>query len=108
MKRPWLQKYAQGLRSISAMNIPVHSAHACYFIILSLFPALVLLLSILRYTGLTPESFMDLLTGLIPEALEPYAWKLISGTYAHTSRMVISVSVLTALFRYRKIGFTRH
>lgn len=98
MKIPWLNQCRRHLRRISAMNISVHSAHACYFIILSLFPSLVLLLGILRYTGLQPENLMDLLTGLIPEALEPYAWNLISGTYANTSRIVISVSVLTALW----------
>ena len=98
MKISWLNRLKRGWHCVSDMNIPVHSAHACYFIILSLFPSLVLLLGILRYTSLQPENLMDLLTGLIPEALELYAWNLISGTYTHTSRIVISVSVLTALW----------
>ena len=98
MKISWLNRLKRSWHCVSDMNIPVHSAHACYFIILSLFPSLVLLLGILRYTSLQPENLMDLLTGLIPEALELYAWNLISGTYTHTSRVVISVSVLTALW----------
>ena len=34
------------------MRIPGHAANAGYFIVLSVFPALVLILSLLRYTAL--------------------------------------------------------
>lgn len=90
----WLRR-AQTLR---AMHISTHAAHACYFIVLSVFPTLVLIFGILRYTALRPGDLMDLLGGLLPDALLPHAWKLISGAYANTSKMVISVSALTAIW----------
>ena len=34
------------------MNIPLHSAYPGFFLVLSLFPGLLLLLGILRYTSL--------------------------------------------------------
>ena len=34
------------------MHIPLHSAYTCFFLILSLFPGLLLLLGVLRYTAL--------------------------------------------------------
>ncbi len=83
---------------LAALKIPAHAAHAGYFLVLSLFPALVLLLSLLRYTGLQPEYFADSLEGLIPSALMPYAKKLILNTYYNTSGAVVSLSAVTALW----------
>ncbi len=90
-----LRKLAGEVREL---EISVHSANACYFIILSAFPTLVLLLGLLRYTRLEPLDLMDLMEGFLPDALEPYAWNMISGTYSNTSRAVLSVSALTALW----------
>ena len=90
----WLRRAA----TLRAMHISTHAAHACYFIVLSVFPLLVLMLGLLRYTALEPGDLLDLIGGLLPDALLPYAWKLISGAYTNTSRTVISVSALTALW----------
>ena len=98
MDRFWESKIGKLVRWVSAMNIPVHAANACYFLVLSIFPTLVLMLGLLRYTSLQPGDLMDLTEGFLPEALLPYAWKLISGTYENTSKLVVSVSAVTALW----------
>lgn len=85
-------------RHLGEMKIGLHASHACYFLVLSLFPALVLVLGLLRYTSLEAADLMDLVSGLVPDALEPYLWKLISGTYNNTSKVVVSVSALTTLW----------
>lgn len=92
------EKYRQRIRELQKMEISVHSAHACYFLVLSLFPTLVLLLGLLRHTGLQAADLMELVSGFLPIALQPYAWNLISQTYGRTSRMVLSASALTALW----------
>ena len=91
-------KWLRHLSLLRQMHISTHAAHACYFIVLSVFPTLVLVLGILRYTALQPGDLLDLLAGLLPDALLPHAWKLISGAYANTSKLVISVSALTAIW----------
>lgn len=91
-------KTVHAVKSISAMRIPLHAANAGYFIVLAVFPALVLVLSLLRYTGLQVENLTDLLQGVIPDALLPAAEKLIISTYANTSSAMISLSALTALW----------
>lgn len=80
------------------MQIPVHASHASYFITLSVFPGLTLMLGLLRYTTLEAADLMNLVSGLLPDALEIYAWDLVSGTYRHTSRIVLSLSAVTALW----------
>lgn len=85
-------------RQLRAMEIPVHASHACYFIVLSIFPALTLVLSLLRYTALEAADLMELVRGLLPDALELYVWRIISGTYDNTSKMVVSLSALVTLW----------
>ena len=79
-------------------KIAIHAAGAGYFIVLSLFPLLVLVLSLLRYTGLQVETLTDLVSGFLPEALMPSAKRLILSTYKNTSGAVVSLSVLTGLW----------
>ena len=86
------------LERLQGMEIPIHASHACFFIVLSAFPALMLVLGMLRYTSLEAYDLMELAAGMLPDALEPYLWKLISGTYTHASKAVVSVSALTALW----------
>ncbi len=85
-------------RRLRGMNISSHAANAGYFIVLSVFPVLVLILSLLRYTTLDARDLLALLQGFLPEALMAQAEKLIISTYAHTSTAVVSVSAIGALW----------
>ena len=86
------------VRRIQQMRIGLYAANAGYFIVLSVFPSLVLLLGLLRYTGLDAGDLLSLLTGAIPEALLPAAEKLIISAYAYSSTAVVSVSAVGALW----------
>ncbi len=97
MKKYW-QKIMQLCRYIVGLRIPVYASHASFFIVLSVFPTLVLLLSLLRYTGVEVENLTELLHGVLPTALMPAAQKLIINTYNSTTSAVISISALTALW----------
>ena len=85
-------------RRVQKMNIGLHAANAGYFIVLSIFPALVLLLGLLRYTDLDAGDLLAALEGVLPVALLPAAEKLIISTYAYTSTAVVSVSAVSALW----------
>ena len=86
------------LRRVQKMGIPGHAANAGYFIVLSVFPALVLVLSMLRYTELDAGDLLELLAGFLPSALLPGAEKFIISTYAHTFSTMVSVSAVGALW----------
>lgn len=91
-------KTAQLVRSAMKMNIPLRAAYAGYFIILSVFPALLLILSSLRYTGLTVESLMELLENILPDALMEGTEELVYSTYRNASGTVVGLSAATALW----------
>ena len=75
------------------MHIPLHSAYTSFFLILSLFPSLLLLLGLLRYTDLSSRDLLDFLQGWLPESLLPTVSALVQSSYRHSSSTVISVSV---------------
>lgn len=96
--RSGIEKLKESSRWLRKMEIPLHASHACYFLVLAVFPALTLVLALLRYTSLEATDLMDLAEGFLPNALEPYVWRLISGTYENTSQMVISLSAIATLW----------
>ena len=80
------------------MEIPLHGANTAYFMVLSAFPALVVLLGLLRCTALEPGDLMELCRMFLPEALHDLAWQLIDVSEAGVSGRVLSLSALTALW----------
>ena len=85
-------------QQIRTLRIPIHAANTGYFLILSLFPALVLIISILSYTTLDVHNLLGFLEGLIPAALLPEAEFLIFNTYEKTTKTVVGISAVTALW----------
>ncbi len=90
------------VRYVQSLNIPLYAANAGFFIILSLFPALVLILSLLRYTGLQVFSLVEVLSDLIPGPLMPTIESLILSTYENSSGALVGVSAITAIWSASK------
>lgn len=98
-KRKWNTSGAAKLiGTVMDMQLPVYAANACYFLVLMIFPALLLVMSSLRYTSLSANDLIEVLGTVLPSALMPAAERLIVNTYYNSSGMVISVSAVTALW----------
>jgi len=89
-------------RYMGSLDIPLHAANAGFFILLSLFPALVLILSLLRYTGLQVASLLEVLGDFIPGALMGTVEELVRSTYEKSSAGLVGVSALTAVWSASK------
>lgn len=83
---------------LKPMEISIHGAYTSFYIILSVFPILVIVFALLGYTSYGLEEFMALVSEFLPAAFLPMVEKVISGAYEHSSGTVLSVSVLTALW----------
>ena len=90
------------LRRIAAflrpMQIPLHGAYTGFFLVLSLFPTLVLLVALLGYTAWDLEDVLALIEPVLPQALLPLARQLLAGAYDSTSGTLLSLSALAALW----------
>lgn len=84
--------------AVAGLRVPLYAANACYFIVLAVFPALLLLLGLLRYTPLEVERLGEMLSGVLPEALLESAEELILITYDNTSASTLGISALTTLW----------
>ena len=87
---------------IGTLNIPLHASNTAYFIVLSVFPALLLVLSGLRFTGLKLESLLELFGDFLPNALMDTVEGIITSVYSNASGAVAGVSALTALWSASK------
>lgn len=85
-------------RKMAELRIPLYAANASYFIILSFFPSLLLLLSLLRVTPLDVEALGEMLSGILPGAFLEGAEELILTTYDTSDGTLLGVSAVTALW----------
>ena len=83
---------------LSPMQIPIHSAYTSFFLVLSVFPTLVVLFSILAYLPIGYDEVMHLISQVVPEAILPMAEKIVTGAYENTSGAILSVSAVTAMW----------
>lgn len=86
------------VKAVAKLDVGVHAAAASFFLILSVFPALVLVLSLLRYTGLQAQVLTEFIEGFVPHALMGYVRRLIVNTYENSSGAILSLSAVTALW----------
>lgn len=91
----WLQSILEFLRP---MRISVHSAYTAFFLILSVFPASMILVGVLGYTSLEVENVLSLVAQVVPEPLLPLVRRLLSGAYDATSAPLLSISAVTAVW----------
>ena len=93
-----MEKLKRYVLRIIVLNIPLYASEASFFIALAVFPALVLLMSLVRYVGLDAELLTEMLHGVLPTALMPAAQRLIQNTYQASTGTILSISAVTALW----------
>ncbi|MBO5078533.1 MAG: YihY/virulence factor BrkB family protein [Oscillospiraceae bacterium] len=93
-----VDKGIEAFRWLSQFRVGLYAAHASFFMILSLFPGLVLILGLLRYAGLGGENLLALIEGFIPQVLLPTVRSIVRLTYQNTTGTVLSLSAAAALW----------
>lgn len=83
---------------IREKQISLHAAYAGYFIILAVFPALLMLLSLLRFAGLQVEVLVDMMGEILPPALMETVEGMVYSAWLHSTGTVLGLSALTALW----------
>lgn len=83
---------------ISSMQIPVYAANACYFLVLAIFPMLLIVLSLVPYLPYSARDLLDLLEQVVPSALMGTVETLIVSIYYNSSGAVLSLSAIVTLW----------
>ena len=93
-----MEKLKKLVRYLADQKVPLYAANASFFLILSVFPVLVVLLALMRYTGLQVETFTDLIAWVVPGALMPTVNRLVLSAYVNSTGTVLSISAVAALW----------
>lgn len=83
-------------------NMAIYAASASFFIILAVFPAFMLLLTLLQLTPLTDQDLLSQLNRILPEAIAPLIESIVEDLYTKSSGTIISITALTALWSASK------
>lgn len=92
------QKLKPIVRQVLSMQVGVYAANATFFVLLSLFPGMMLLIGLLQYTPLSPTDLQNALSGFVPEALSPLLDYMTQELFAMNSVGILSVSAVIALW----------
>lgn len=93
------------IKKIRDEHIAAFSAQAAFFIIISFFPFIMLLLSIIQYFPVQESTIMKLFTQIFPDAVNSLVIVVVNDIYDTTSSgTVISLTALTAMWSAGK-GF---
>lgn len=95
-------KLREALQPLVNLHIPMRAAYAGYFIVLSVFPALLLALACIRFAGLRVELLVGVLSDVVPQALMGTVRELVMNAYRSASGTIAGVSAVTALWSASK------
>ena len=93
-----LARVIRGVRLANGARLTLHAAGCSFFLVLSLFPALLVALSLLRATPLNAGDLTPYLERFLPRALLPEVEYLINGVWYDAPGAMMGVSALTALW----------
>lgn len=89
-------------RKIRDDYVSAFSAQAAFFVIISLFPFLMLLLTLIQYLPITKYNLMLILTQVFPANVKSLVISIVSEVYEKTSSTIISAAVISALWSSSK------
>ena len=90
----WVKKWAE---RVAALRIPLYAGNSAFFLLLSLFPLMSILLAILQRTSLQEADVLRLLAQVSPAALMPLFEDLLDGVYDVQPVSLISISAVTVV-----------
>ena len=86
------------LQDIAEFQIPLYSANAAFYIILSVFPALILVVGLLPLTGYSENDLLTSIHGLVPSVLEPVIANILGDMSANSSGVLLSLTAIGAVW----------
>ena len=88
---------------VNSDNVPAYSAHASFFLFISAFPFIMILMTLIKYTPLTEEILLQFVGNLAPNALGETVISWINEIY-RDSVGILSISIILTLWAASK-GF---
>ncbi|NLJ90737.1 MAG: YihY/virulence factor BrkB family protein [Clostridiales bacterium] len=85
-------------RKLRDDNVSAFAGQATLFIIISMFPFMMFLLSLIQYLPITQSNIMVIANNLLPSHISPLFIQIISEVFDKGSTTLVSVTAITALW----------
>lgn len=92
------------IKKFEEHRVSVHAAQVAFFILVSFFPFMMFLITLLRYTPLSEDIILNALNEIIPGGLESIVTDWLHETFRSASGTVLSLTVISTLWAGSK-GF---
>ena len=89
---------------LSKDSITSYAAQSCFYMLLSFFPALIILMSLIHYLPVTPDTIIEVLRAVAPPQIEPVFETIINDVYNNSSIAIVSITAVVVLWSAGK-GF---
>lgn len=86
------------VRDISRLQVSVYAANAAFYIILSVFPAIMLLVGLLPMVGYSETDLLDAMQGLVPQVLSPLMERVVQDMRTNSSGVLLSATAVIAVW----------
>lgn len=93
-----IARFTDMVVSLFHMDVLVYAGNASYFIVLAVFPSIMLLLNLLSYTTVGTEAVVEVAEKVLPSAVAPAAIRALTGMFESSSGTMLSVTALAALW----------
>lgn len=93
-----IQTIRMTCRKVSEDYVPTFSAQAAFFIIISFFPFLMFLLTLIQFLPLKESELYMLIRNFFPSGINTYIVSLVSDVYVQPATTIISITAITTLW----------
>lgn len=93
------------IKKFNEHRVSIHAAQVAFFIMVSLFPFLMFLITLLQYTPLSENVIFAVIESIIPGNLSSIVMNWLRESYAAASGTILSITVITTLWAGSK-GFS--
>ena len=79
-------------------HVNAYAAQSSFFIIIAIFPLLMLLLTLIRYTPVTEADLLKSVLAVTPNYLDPLMKQIVGEMYSQANFAIISITAITTLW----------
>ena len=91
-------KLRRTFRELSRYRVSLYAANAAFYMILAVFPTLMLLVGLLPVIGYGEADLLHAMEGLVPQVLYPLFERVITDMSANSTGALLSVTALVAIW----------
>lgn len=89
-------------RQMALDHVNAYAAQSSFFMIIAIFPLLMLLLSLIRYTPVTEQDLINTTLAITPNTLDPLIEQIIGEMYNQSNFAILSITAVTAIWSASK------